>query len=298
MRFLNFGSLNIDYVYQVDHFVKPGETMQSNGFRRACGGKGLNQSIALARAGASVWHAGMVGEEGPFLIDELAAAGVRTEYTRKVGESTGHAIIQIDASGENSIILYSGANYCFTKDYIEDVLRNFESGDIVLLQAETNLLGEIISAATKRGMRVALNAAPASEHLLELPLEKVTWLIVNETEGAVLSHHNEPDAIIAELLTRCPQSTIVLTLGEKGAFAATTSEQIFVPAIPLDAVDTTAAGDTFVGYFLECALRENDLKQSMKTATAASALAVMTHGAAASIPDRKDVERYLKRAER
>lgn len=295
MRFLNFGSLNIDYVYQVDHFVKPGETIQSSGFRRSCGGKGLNQSIALARAGASVWHAGMVGEEGAFLVDELAAAGVRTEYIRKVAESTGHAIIQIDASGENSIILYSGANYCFTKDYIDDVLSDFESGDVVLLQAETNLLGEIISTAAEKGMRVALNAAPASEHLLELPLEKVTWLIVNETEGAVLSRHSEPDAIIEGLLKRCPQSTIVLTLGEKGAFAATTSEQFFMPAISLDAVDTTAAGDTFVGYFLECALRENDLMQCMKTATAASALAVMKHGAAVSIPAKEAVERYLRK---
>lgn len=295
MRFLNFGSLNIDYVYQVDHFVKPGETIQSSGFRRACGGKGLNQSIALARAGSSVWHAGMVGEEGTFLVDELAAAGVRTEYVRKVAESTGHAIIQLDASGENSIILYSGANYCFTKDYIDDVLSDFENGDVVLLQAETNLLGEIISTAAEKGMRVALNAAPASEHLLELPLEKVTWLIVNETEGAVLSRHSEPDAIIEGLLKRCPQSTIVLTLGEKGAFAATTSEQVFMPAISLDAVDTTAAGDTFVGYFLECALRENDLMQCMKTATAASALAVMKHGAAASIPAKEDVESYLRK---
>lgn len=295
MRFLNFGSLNIDYVYQVDHFVKPGETIQSSGFCRACGGKGLNQSIALARAGASVWHAGMVGEEGTFLVDELAAAGVRTEYVRKVAESTGHAIIQLDASGENSIILYSGANYCFTKDYIDDVLSDFESGDVVLLQAETNLLGEIISTAAEKGMRVALNAAPASEHLLELPLEKVTWLIVNETEGAVLSRHSEPDAIIEGLLKRCPQSTIVLTLGEKGAFAATTSEQVFMPAISLEAVDTTAAGDTFVGYFLECALRENDLMQCMKTATAASALAVMKHGAAVSIPAKEAVERYLRK---
>lgn len=298
MRFLNFGSLNIDYVYQVDHIVKPGETIQSSGFQRNCGGKGLNQSIALARAGASVWHAGMVGEEGDFLVDALAAAGVHTEYVRKAEESTGHAIIQLDASGENSIILYSGANYCFTKDYIDEVLGNFESGDVVLLQAETNLLGEIISAAAKKGLRVALNAAPASENLLELPLEKVTWLIVNETEGEILSHHSEPDAIMKGLLKRCPESTIVLTLGEKGAFAATASEQVFMPAISLNAVDTTAAGDTFVGYFLECALRESDLKQCMKTATAASALAVMKHGAAASIPDSEDVRRYLQEVKR
>jgi ribokinase len=294
MRVLNFGSLNIDYVYQVDHFVTPGETLSSVSLQENCGGKGLNQSIALAHAGVEVWHAGLIGSSGTFLRDALDKAGVHTDFVQTVSESTGHAIIQVDRTGQNSILLYNGANYCLSKEYIDAVLNKFSEGDIVLLQNEINLVGYIIQQAATRGMRVAFNAAPAHTNLLQLPLEKLSWLLVNEVEGEILTGENIPSAILQRLTEAFPSVTHVLTLGEAGSMAAKGSEISHIPAIPVDVVDTTAAGDTFTGFFLRGASDGMSLSQCLQFATIASSIAVTRRGAAASIPTYDDISSKTK----
>ena len=141
MKVLNFGSLNIDYVYDVDDFVKKGETISSKDLNVFCGGKGLNQSVALAKAGAEVYHAGMIGEDGKFLLDLLKEAGVNIDnVVIRDDIRTGNAIIQRNKSGDNCIILFSGANRSITKDYVDRVLSGFEKGDYIVLQNEISEL--------------------------------------------------------------------------------------------------------------------------------------------------------------
>ena len=130
MKVLNFGSLNLDYVYSVDHMVTPGETLASYGMSVFCGGKGLNQSIALAKAGVSVYHAGMVGEEGGALLEACKEGGVKTDFIKTIPGKSGHTIIQVDKEGQNCILLFGGANRSITKEYVDEVLSHFEKGEI------------------------------------------------------------------------------------------------------------------------------------------------------------------------
>ena len=289
MRVLNFGSLNIDYVYQVDRFVQPGETMSALSLAVNCGGKGLNQSVALARAGEETWHAGLIGAEGRFLKETLEQAGVHTDFVEEIAGSTGHAIIQVDRTGQNSILLHDGANGQIAPEFIGRVLERFGAGDTVLVQNETSCVGEIIRMAVSRGMKAALNAAPANEKLSALPLELLDWLLVNEVEGAYLAGTEDPEKILDTLAARYPRATVVLTLGERGSAAARGGERVRVPARTVRAVDTTGAGDTFTGYFLRRALEGASLEEALTLAAAASALAVTRPGAAASVPAYEEV---------
>ena len=289
MKVLNFGSLNIDYVYQVDRFVQPGETRPALSRRVGSGGKGLNQSVALAKAGVETWHAGFTGADGSFLAEELRACGVHTGLLRTLpGESTGHAFIQVDASGQNCILIYAGTNGKLTMDYVDEALACLEPGDVVLLQNETNLVGEIMDRAAGRGLRVAFNAAPMDGKVARYPLEKAAWLFVNETEGAALSGESDPRRAARLLRARFPDTEVVMTLGAEGSLWLSRRGELFQPACKVEAVDTTGAGDTFTGFFLRGVLEESPLPPLL-LATAASALAVTRPGAAGSIPTLEEV---------
>ena len=295
MRILNFGSLNIDYVYQVDHFVRPGETLSSEKLQVNCGGKGLNQSIALARAGVETWHAGCIGKEGLFLREKLEDSGVHTQFVEQVSGSNGHAIIQVDPSGQNSILLHAGSNSQLDEAFVDRVLDHFSSEDVVLLQNETSCVGYILEQAARRGMRVALNAAPANSALLSMPLERLTWLLVNEVEGAFLAGQEAPEAIVSCLTRRYPRTMLVLTLGTEGSIAALGDTRAQTGIFPVQAVDTTAAGDTFTGYFLRGMLDGAAPEACLRLASAASALAVTRPGAADSVPAYREVLDFLGR---
>ena len=294
MRVLNFGSLNIDYVYQVDHFVQPGETMSASSLQINCGGKGLNQSVALARAGVETWHAGCIGAEGIFLRERLASAGVDTTFVRQVEGSTGHAIIQVDGGGQNCILLHDGANGMITEAFADEVLAGFGPEDVLLLQNETSCVGYLLTRAAERGMRVALNAAPANGRLNGLPLEKLSWLLVNEVEGAFLTGTEDPEEMARVLTRRYPHTMLVLTLGAQGSLAALGEERVRIPARRVTAVDTTAAGDTFTGYFLRGVLEGRPLEEVLGLAAAASALAVTRVGAADSVPSYEEALSFYK----
>lgn len=293
MQIVNIGSLNIDYTYQVDAFVQPGETKAALSLDVHCGGKGLNQSIALARAGVAVCHAGLVGEDGAFLVERLRQEGVDTRWVQVVEQRTGHAIIQVDQAGQNCILLYPGTNHGLTEEYLDQVLQSVGPQDLVLLQNETNLVGSILQKAAQRGIPVALNAAPMDEAIRSAPLELVRWLLVNETEGAALSGQSEPQAMLDALRQRFPQTAVVLTLGEQGSAYDGKEGRFFCPAQRVDVVDTTAAGDTFTGFFLRAVLAGAQPLQALEEATAASALAVTRPGAADSIPSWEEVRARL-----
>ena len=294
MKVLNFGSLNIDYVYAVDHFVRAGETISSNGLQLFCGGKGLNQSVAFARSGAETYHAGAVGKDGGMLTDMLKSAGANTDFVRVREDcASGHAIIQVSKSGENCILLHGGANQSIDEAFVDEVLAQFGAGDLLMLQNEINNLDYIIRGAKARGMFTVLNPSPFDEKILALDLSFLDAIIVNETEGNGLSGKAEPEEIVAELLSRYPMMKIVLTLGKHGAMYADATARAFCDIMPMPVKDTTAAGDTFTGYFFSTLLQGATPERALKTATAASALAVSRMGAAPSIPSLDEVNALL-----
>jgi len=213
MKILNYGSVNIDYVYQVPHFVRPGETLASEGFQIFAGGKGANQSVALGRAGAPVWHAGKLGKEQQWIVEKLQEAKVNTEFLSLVDEPSGHAIIQVDSQGQNAILLHPGCNHIISEQEITITLSHFNRDTLVLLQNEINNITHIINSAAKQGMKVCLNPAPFTEEVISYPLDKLDLLIVNETEGEALSGTKGTDDILEQLITDYPEVAIVLTLG-------------------------------------------------------------------------------------
>ena len=289
MRVLNFGSLNIDYVYRVAGIVRPGETISSKSFDTFAGGKGANQSIALAKAGADVSHAGKVGAEGRWLADRLSDSGVDVSNIKVTDDKTGHAIIQVDDSGENAIFLFPGANMRIEQEHINSAVGSMDDGDIVLLQNEINYISYIIETAHAAGMTVCLNPAPFDDSVPDYPLDKVGILVLNETEGRGLTGKNENERILDELKKRYPDCVIVLTLGAAGVLCSSGSETIAVPGEKVKAVDTTAAGDTFIGYFLALHSEGRLLRDCLETACKAAAICVTRRGATDSIPERAEV---------
>ena len=291
MRFLNFCSLNLDHVYTVDHFVKAGETLASQRLDHFLGGKGLNQSIALARAGAEVFHAGRIGTDGEALRAELDRNGVDTTLlVTDILEVTGHAVIQNEKGGNNCILLYGGANLAVTEEDAHRVISHFGEGDWLLLQNEISSIPVIIREAKKRGMTVVLNPSPISGALLEMPeLSLVDWFILNEVEGEAMTCETVPDAILSELSRKFPSASVVLTLGADGAVCFTDGKKDFALAMKVKAVDTTAAGDTFTGFFFATLTGGGTPAESLRIATAAAAKAVSVKGASNSIPRIEDL---------
>lgn len=295
MKVLCFGSLNIDYTYKVEHFVQKGETISSQSLQVFSGGKGLNQSIALAKAGADTYHAGAIGMDGRFLLEQMEEAGVHTEMVSVLAEvRSGNAIIQNDRDGDNCIILYGGANQAITRKQVEEVIARFDAGDYIVLQNEINELAYIMKKAHERGMKVILNPSPMDEKISALPLNDVDYFLLNEVEAEqILNTEETAGEVLADrLVERFPGAAIVLTLGSKGSIYADGSRKIRQQAYRVKAVDTTAAGDTFTGYFIAGIAAGEPAERAMEMAARASAIAVTRAGAAPSIPYRKEVEEY------
>ncbi len=291
--FFNLGSINLDHVYRVNHFVQPGETLASLSMQTLLGGKGANQSLALARAGASVCHIGSISSSDAWAMDTLADSGVDVSCVLQIAEPSGHAIIQVDDAGENSILLHGGANQSLSDAHIERSLASAKAGDWLLMQNECNGLKLAMDIAKRKQMRIAFNPAPMSEEVQALALEDCAVLILNEIEAAQLSGIDKKDDATAALLKRFPDAELVLTEGSRGASWHYQDQHEFVAAHKVDVVDTTAAGDTFVGYFLAALDNNNDSQAALKIACAASAIAVTEAGASTSIPVSAAVELFL-----
>ncbi len=289
MNILNFGSLNIDKVYEVDHLVRPGETITGRSFREFCGGKGLNQSIALVSAGAEVYHAGKIGRDGHLLKVFLEKAGVDVSMIGVTEEPTGHANIQVNKDGENAIVLFGGANQKITEKDISSILNKFEPGDYILLQNEINGMPEILRQASDADLTIVFNPAPMDPEVLQYPLDVVKYFIMNEIEGKIFTGETEPEHIISTMLTTFPDAALLLTLGEHGVYYADAVKKLFVPAEKVTARDTTGAGDTFVGYFVAELVAGRPVEECLRTASRAAAICVTRQGAADSIPKKEEL---------
>lgn len=281
---LSYGSLNLDLVYQVPHFVQAGETLSSTSRTVHCGGKGLNQSIAVSRSGQKVHHAGLLGPEGTRLAELLSGSGVDLRYLKHTDVPQGHAVIQVQPDGQNCIFLYGGSNQAVTPQEIDEVLMQLNAGDYLLLQNEIANLTYLLRAAARRGLRVVLNASPISDELLNADLSGVDWLVVNEIECAAMAGCGDAQAGYETLKQRYPSLGILLTLGSEGSVSWKDGTEVRQCAYPVKAVDTTGAGDTFMGYFVGCLAQGMERQTAMQYASMASAISVTRPGAAASIP--------------
>ena len=284
MKIYNLGSLNIDYVYSVEHIVNPKETIASNNFKKFAGGKGLNQSIALSRAGCNVIHGGIIGHDGAFLKEVLIKDNIDTSHIIMLDKSTGHAIIQVDKNGQNSILLYSGTNHLIDREYVKNFLKDSQEDDILLLQNETSALEYAFEIAKNNKIQIALNPSPYSENLKNLPLQYVNWWFCNEVEASELFGSSDIDVIKNKFISQYPNSNLILTLGEYGSIFINQNNFIRQIAYKTKVVDTTSAGDTFTGYFLGAISQNKTVKDAMEIASKAASITVSRNGAATSIP--------------
>jgi len=295
---INLGSLCVDNVYRVPHLSGAGETVASLSHRVFPGGKGLNQSLAAARAGASVRHVGCVGQDGDMLLDVLRAAGVDITDVRKLaGTASGHAVIQVDDAGVNAIVIAGGANHCIDEDDVGRALAGLNPDDWLLLQNEINDLDRVLCRARDVDVRVALNLAPADGREVDYDLSGVDLLIVNELEAAALSGGRllPPEGALDALGSRCPNGSVVLTLGNEGLWYRLPGRPPErMAAFPVRTVDETAAGDAFTGYLLAGLLAGSSVEAALENGCAAGALAVTREGAASAIPHATEVRELVR----
>lgn len=295
---INIGSLCTDYVYSVPSLVLAGETLASTQRQVFPGGKGLNQSIAAARAGCSVLHYGAVGADGGHLVRYLEDFGVDVSGIHQGDVASGHAFIQVDPEGQNAIVIHGGSNQTLSTTLWEDAIESSQSDDWLLLQNETNGIADMILAADKKGLQTAINLAPADPAVRELPLDKVDLLIVNEAEGCMLAAVEDDVEAFQVLAAQYPSTTLVMTLGRDGLryLDRNSEHQGELGTFTVQAVDETAAGDAFVGFLMAALVGGLSFAAALTRASAAGALAVTRAGAAPSIPGLEEVQALVEAA--
>ncbi len=289
MKVLVFGSLNIDFIYQLEHVVAQNETILSSASKVSPGGKGLNQAMAFAKTGLPVYIASNLGNNGDVLQHALIEGGVHTELLNKVDSDSGEAIIQVDKNGNNAIIVCPNCNQEISDAYVDEVFTHFENGDILVIQNEINNLSRIIHQAKAQGMQIVFNPSPFNETILTLPMENIDYLFINEVEGAQLTGSKDEDVIVDTVLKRYPNTHLILTLGERGAVYADNDQRVHQPAKRVEVVDTVGAGDTFTGFFIYGITHGKNVAESLAMATAASSIVITRPGAGNSIPTLNEV---------
>ena len=286
MAIWNLGSINADFVYRVPHIPGPGETLASTGRQMFLGGKGANMSVAAARAAARVNHIGAVGRDGSWAVERLLEYGVDTRNIAEIETETAQAIIMVDEGGENAIVLHPGANAEVPQTTLQAALSEAQTGDWLAIQNETNLQRTAASLGKKLGLQVAYAAAPFDADRVQAVLPHLDFLILNAVEAAQLQQATGQSP--ADL----PVRDVIVTLGADGADWYGASGKEHFPAIKVDAIDTTGAGDTFTGYVLAGLDRGMPMAQAIGQATKAGALMVTRHGTADAIPDLLEVQGF------
>ena len=287
MTIFNLGSINVDYIYKLPHFPSGGETVPSVNYDIGLGGKGINQSIAAVNAGGTVVHIGSIGAESKWILKTLRNLDLETNHIVVSEKTTGHAIIYLNKSAENTIVLYSGANYDFQLPNIEKSLAGSKDGDWLLLQNETNLGYETVNYARSLGLKIAYSAAPFNCQKIEELLPHCDLLVLNEVEvRQCKSNIKNFDALTTRMV-------LIITQGKAGATCYITGEKLTVPAFSVVEVDTTGAGDTFLGFLLAAIDNGVELQSALKLSSAAAAIQITRDGAVQAIPLLKEVEEFV-----
>ena len=284
----NFGSINIDHVYTLNALPQPGETLAAQSYARHLGGKGVNQSVAIAKSGGKVAHVGAVGPDGDWALDQMATLGLDLDHVSRVEAPTGNAVIYVDAAAENQIVILGGANQAISAEQIETVMSAASEGDWVLFQNEVNNGPAIAAAAKKAGLKLAYSAAPFDADVALPLLPQLDLLAVNESEAAALAE--AAGTPVADL--GIPK--LLMTKGAEGAEYFENGDVVKQSSFKVDPVDTTGAGDTFLGAFMARLSKGEDAQNALRFASAASALQVTRAGAATAIPSESEVIEFLE----
>ena len=289
MTIWNLGSVNADLVYRVPHLPGPGETLAATAHQKGLGGKGANMSVAAVRAGSHVEHIGAVGTDGLWMRDRLQGYGVGVRNIAEIGEVSGHAIVALDPKGENQIIIFPASNLQITELALDQALNQAKTGDIAVLQNETNAQATFAKRAMTAGLRVAYAAAPFSVEAVQAVLPFLDLLILNDIEARQL------EAALDRGVATLPVHDIVVTRGADGCQWIETDigETHSFPAWDVDVVDTTGAGDTFTGYLLAGLDQGLDLEQALRLALRAGAVMVTRLGTADVIPTLAEIDDYF-----
>lgn len=288
MAIYNLGSVNVDYFYSLPHLVRPSETLAANDFKQGLGGKGANQSVAIAKAGGSVKHIGAMHPADRRYFDQLEALNIDTTHLFMSETPTGHGIVMVDEqSAENQIVVYPGANFAITEQMVDEGLKDANASDWALCQNETLQTDHFMKRAKAKGMNLCYSAAPfdAEKTLVMLPL--INMLVVNEIEAKDLERAlNRP-------IKECGVEHILVTLGSRGVRYIGSEDEFIMPSPAVDALDTTGAGDTFLGLFLARFDQTGDLKASLHFAVTGAAIQVTRPGTADAIPSLEEIESAL-----
>lgn len=296
------GSSNIDLIMKMDHLPEKGETVTDAVFMQVYGGKGANQAVAASRAGGKVTFVNCVGEDAytPQMLRNFLNDGIDTRFVfQEKNVPSGHALIMIGNEGENIISVAPGANNLLLPGKIEKASRIFDDAALIVMQFEIpeETIKYVIDLANKKNIPVMWNVAPARAFDFSY-IPKVNILVLNEVEAGFLAEipvENETDAEkAAQRLVSRGVEKVIITLGSQGAFVLTQNEKVSVPAFKVEAVDTTAAGDTFCGALAVAITEGKNLKESLQFASAAAAISVTRMGAQPSAPNRREVEEFLK----
>lgn len=279
----NLGSVNADLVFQVPHLPAPGETLAATGFKRGLGGKGANMSVACARAGSVVQHIGAVGEDGLWMKERLAGYGVTVDHLSQLDGPSGQAVIELDAEGENRIIILSGANARIDVFGLDEILSEAQPGDWAIFQNETNALPDFARAVKARGLPLAHAAAPFDAEAVAPLLEHLDLLVMNQVEASQLQ------AATGMTPAALPVADVVITLGAKGALWVGAAGERHFEAPKVTPVDTTGAGDTFTGYLVAGLEQGLEMAEAITLAQKAASVMVTRLGTADVIPARDEL---------
>lgn len=295
------GSINMDLVFELERLPQKGETVHSKHFFMTPGGKGANQAVACARQEITTYMIGSVGKDSlsNTCVKVLQDANVYTDYVSKTSKSSvGVAGILLEDE-DNRIIVDSGANQYQNKEMIESAILSGDSSDILIAQLEIpiDIILSSFKLARSRGIKTILNAAPAYPLPKEI-YEQVDLLVVNETETQILTGITPDNKISIQssllLFLEYGAKEVIITLGDKGSIYFSKNRIIEEPARAVEVLDTTAAGDTYLGVYATSIIRGFSIEKSMKLATLASSIAITRYGASVSIPTRKEIETLYK----
>lgn len=288
MAIWNLGSVNIDHVYRLPHLPLPGETLAAHSYSVGLGGKGANQSIAASRAGAQTHHIGAIGSSDDWVLRRLQEAGIETGAIAQLADhASGHAIILLDETAENRIIIHPGANRALDAGAVAQHLAAITAGDRLLIQNETNCQIEAARIAQKAGAGVIYSAAPFDLTALKAILPFASVLAMNAGEA---------DQLFAAMPGDLPVDGLLITRGSEGAeYRDLRSGQITrQAAFAVKPLDTTGAGDCFAGYFAAALDQGAPVQEALRQASAAAAIKVTRAGAGDAIPHLTEVQDFLR----
>ena len=297
------GSSNVDLLMKMDHLPEKGETVTDAVFMQVYGGKGANQAVAAARAGGNVAFVNCVGEDAytPQMVQNYKNDGIDTRFVFQEKDiASGHALIMIGGEGMNYLSVAPGANYKLTPQKIDEALPVFDEAAMIVMQYEIQeeTIKYVIDLANRKNIPVLWNCAPARAFDLSY-IPKINILVLNEVEAGFLAEmtvETEADAEkAAQKLVDSGVEKVIITLGSKGAFVVTKNEKVSVASFKVEAIDTTAAGDTFCGAFAVALVEGKSLKDALQFASAAAAISVTRMGAQPSAPTRKEIDEFLKK---